>query len=475
MSRGRFIGFFSPDGTAATGRDATAVLRRAIAAGIPRADSVVLQDGRGVFAGETMSGSGGSWRGSWSSPAGEGFAFVDGSLPEGHEAGQSSPARLVLSGYRRWGTACVERLYGDFALIAWHPGAPVFCAVSPGGARWLYYRTAGRTLWVADHPCLLLDTDRPRGDRAFFANQARGCLNGGERTPFEDVRRLRPGYASGRTMPVSSTRWWSPPQPGSLRMTRRAYQEELRRALRGAVARHMQGHRRVCVALSGGVDSGAVAACAREVARTTRTELLAVTFSAPDDGPAGEVPAAREVAGRIGVEHRIVTADGDPIDALLDTAARLPFPTGHVIFGPPLTALARAAREWGATLLLNGAGGELHAGSFNYLRDLYRARRYAQLLLEITRAVGSRGYALSRMALDLVAPAQAATRPDALPAQTHPWLRLPHAQPRAAASAHPMLADLERLLSQEGPGLEMHRAFYARYGVVAAAPASTAE
>ncbi len=461
MTTGYFVGFFATGADPLRCNEELQAFRHASDTLLPGAAIVELGCGRGALAVDTTAGDAGPRRHVWVSEADGGFAYVDGALDE---------AARTLDSYRQLGRACVERLYGDFAAVAWYPGAPVFCAVSPGGARWLYYRQSGQTLWVADHPHLLLDGDRPRGDRVFFASQAQGCFSG-QRTPFEGIHRLRPGHAlctsGGQAV---ETRWWTPPRPATRRVrTPDDYRRDLRQTLRAAVARHMQGHTRVCIALSGGVDSGAVAACAGEVARTTGAELLALTFSTPEDALADEAPAAREAAARLGVAHRTVTVGDQPMESLLDAAGRLPFPTGHLVFSHPLAALAHATKEWGATLLLNGAGGELHAGSFEYLFDLHRDRRYARLLVEVA-AWRLRGYTLRRMGLEVVARAQAAAPSNDLPRRRQPWLRVPPIQPAADASTHPMLTDLERFLTNEGTGLEMHHAIYARYGVEPAAP-----
>lgn len=466
MITGHFVGFFTADAARLPYDDAMAALQRARGTYLHGADLVELPGGRGALAVETIAGDAGVCRDVSVSTAGDGFAFVDGALDD-HAA--PSPAASILDAYRRLGPSSVNRLYGDLAVMAWHQGAPAFCAVSPGGARWLYYRYLEGTLWVADHPGLLLDSNRPRGDRVFFASQAQGCFSG-QRTPFEDIHRLRPGYALCATAgQIVETRWWTPPRPGSHMAAPDAQRRELRQTLQAAVARHMRGHRRVCIALSGGVDSGAVAACARDVAQTTGTELLALTFATPEDALADEAPAAREAAARLGIAHRAVTVGDQGMEALLDAAGRLPFPTGHLIFSHPLAALARATQQWGATLLLNGAGGELHNGSFEYLFDLHRARRYARLLIEVA-TWRLQGYTLRRMGLEVVARARTAASTNGLSARPQPWLRLPPVEPAAEASTHPMLADLERFLTQEGTGLEMHRAIYARYGVEPAAP-----
>ena len=193
-----------------------------------------------------------------------------------------------------------------------------------------------------------------RSDRAAIAPISRASAQGffsGHRTPFERVFRLRPGYAlRADRAGVSELRWWQVPRPEKLRYDHAPrYRAQLRRTLQAAVGRRMHGHQRVCISLSAGIDSGAVAVCAGEIAKQTGVDLLALTFSTPEDPLADEAPAARQAAARLGIRHQAVTVDEDPhpLDGLLEMASRLPFPTGHVIFAvrsPPW----RAPRPSGA-------------------------------------------------------------------------------------------------------------------------------
>lgn len=81
------------------------------------------------------------------------FALVDGVLYNKSDierelsstrcAPQRSDPELVLAAYEQWGAHCLDWLYGDYVLVAWHPDKALLCGVSPGGARWLYFSAEG--------------------------------------------------------------------------------------------------------------------------------------------------------------------------------------------------------------------------------------------------------------------------------------------------------------------------------------------
>src|ERR687892_523885 len=143
----------------------------------------------------------------------------------------------------------------------------VLAAYEQWGARWLYFSAEGGLFRFATHPALLLGDAQVRGDREYFARLLQGYYTG-DRTPYEGVRRLRPGYAVAvEERGCREFRWWKVPEPGSLRYrTRQDYEQHLRELLKESVRCRIAGHRHVCISLSGGIDSGSVAACVAELA-----------------------------------------------------------------------------------------------------------------------------------------------------------------------------------------------------------------
>jgi asparagine synthetase B (glutamine-hydrolysing) len=391
-------------------------------------------------------------------------------------APQRSDPELVLAAYERWGANCLNRMYGDYALVAWHLGKALLCGVSPGGARWLYFSAEGGVFRFATHPALLISDAQVRGDREYFARvfQFQGLYTG-DRTPYEEVRRLRPGYAVAvNDRGCREFRWWKVPEPGSLRYRKRQdYEHHLRDLLKESIRCRIAGHRHVCISLSGGIDSGSVAACMAELARSEGIEVSALTFSTPGIPSSDESPFARETATRLGIPHEPVPVAKEPVmvEELVDLAASMPFPTGHVFLARPHVALARAVAQRGATLLLNGGGGEAFWGDFSYFLTLLWERRILQLGREVVYW-RRRGFRFNRMARDVFRSLQ-----EGLGAffsdmkKIKPWLRHVPTAPSEDLSLHPMVSERERFFTEVLLWSEtMHPALYGSSGVMTGAP-----
>jgi asparagine synthase (glutamine-hydrolysing) len=195
----------------------------------------------------------------------------------------------------------------------------------------------------------------------------------GGATPLAGVSRLGPGEAlrvkDGSV--VKRWRWansaWTglPPIDGDA-ISRVAS------GLRTAVQRQMVADVRVGAFLSGGLDSSAVVAMARELA--PQIECFTIdTGHERDAGVPDDLPYARRVADHLGVRLREVRVDSSCMAANLE---RMIFQLDEPLADPaPLHVLqiSRLAREHGVKVLLSGAGGD----------DLFTGyRRHRALMLE---------------------------------------------------------------------------------------------
>jgi asparagine synthetase B (glutamine-hydrolysing) len=153
-------------------------------------------------------------------------------------------------------------------------------------------------------------------------------------------------------------------------------------ALDGALqltVRECQGYNRVAISLSGGVDSGLVAAYA---ARELANKCVCITAESPSWPELNET-YARHNASALGLPH--VTVDAD--SAIPFTMITPEFVYQHGIpinlFYENLLVKAEAAHAEGATIILTGVGGDELFGLGNsaaYLIGLLSAGRLAQTI-----------------------------------------------------------------------------------------------
>lgn len=312
----------------------------------------------------------------------------------------ASAAELVLEAYARHGEAAVARLEGDFAFALWDARARRLVAARDfAGHRALFYAEPGGGIRIASAIAPLLADDAvPRTvDLATVAATAAGLWLHSPATAYEAVRELPAGHLlvwePGRAARVSA--FWTPPlgidhRPRSLAEAA----EALRALLADAVAERLDDGAPTAVSLSGGWDSPAVYAVAQARLRDGAhpgASVRAVSISYPEGDPGREDEAIAAILDRWGGTTRWLQVDAIPLvrDAAGEAARReQPFAHAYEHWN---RALYRAAREAGAHVMLDGAGGDqLFQVSDAYLAELFRRGRWWTAARQ-WRARGGRG------------------------------------------------------------------------------------
>jgi asparagine synthase (glutamine-hydrolysing) len=313
-------------------------------------------------------------------------------LREGSGLPDASAAMLIASNWQLWGTATLDRLLGDFALVAIEPAMQrITLARDPTGQRPLFHAVSGHQLSVASTPRLLAELGHPlRPDLASLAGRLQEREGDPADSGFEGVRRCLPGHlvefadAGERTV-----RWWRPrAEPDPVGPTR-DYPAEYRQHLHDAVACRA-GLGLVATHLSAGWDSSAVTAAAARVAAPDR--LLA--FTAAPLGPVqtndrhalpDETGIAGQTAASLGIRHRLERPAADPFavaaEVIRETGVpvRIPFQLAW------WRAIEQAARAAGASTLLTGELGNLglNASGLGMLPLLLRQREWRRWWSEV--------------------------------------------------------------------------------------------
>jgi asparagine synthase (glutamine-hydrolysing) len=236
------------------------------------------------------------------------------------------------------------------------------------GIKPLAYRQAGDELSFASELDAL-----PHGDVDLDALEAFLAFNcvPAPLSIFADVRKLLPGHtltwADGR---VEVARFARPgPLPARHGEDEAELVEECRARLRDSVRAHLVADVPVGVLLSGGVDSGALAALAAEESREP-VRTFSIGF---EEQSFDELDGARAVAARYGTIHRELVLEPDA-GALLHDLARAfdePFADSSAL---PTYLVSKLAAE-DVKVVLSGEGGdELFGGYYTYVADLLAER-----------------------------------------------------------------------------------------------------
>lgn len=316
----------------------------------------------------------------------------------GNAVRDTRPAALALAAYRAWGLDGLDRLEGDFALVLWD-GAHrrLVCARDFGGKRPLHLAQLREGVAVASSVnALLARADCPRDlDPAALAAEAAGFYAGCEQTVHRAIRAVPAGgclvVEEGRQRTVRWTRHLE--SDGSEALPVEAAAERLRALLESAACERVPEDG-ASLWLSGGWDSTAVYAAQRSADRRARRArpLHPVTLSYPPGDPGREDELVSLVLARWeGAPHWVPMQEVPLFGSATERVRERAEPFVHA-FEEPNRALARASRELGAHVALDGVGGDqLFQVSPVLLADLFRTGRWRALVRHWRRLGLGRG------------------------------------------------------------------------------------
>jgi len=275
-----------------------------------------------------------------------------------------SDTEVLLQMYLVHGEAMLSKLNGIFAFAIWDKRArSLFVARDALGVKPLYYaETADGFVFASEIKALL---QLAPGLRELDVQALHRYLSflwcPGEGTPLRGVRKLPPGEAmivrDGRV--ARRWAWYRLPvvRGAAADLSEADAVAAATAGLRRAVERQLVADVPVGAFLSGGLDSSAVVAFARERAPDIRCFTIE-TEGGQEDGTADDLPYARQAARHLGVRLDAVridagrmAADVEGMIAQLDEPLADPAPL-NVLY------ISRLAREHGIKVLLSGAGGD---------------------------------------------------------------------------------------------------------------------
>ena len=310
------------------------------------------------------------------------FADLRGRLERrGHRFSTRSDAEVIVHAYEEAGEACVRDLDGMFAFALWDASRQtLLLARDRMGEKPLYYY-AGPDAFVfgSELRALLQHPDVPR--TLSLESLSRYLLFECIPAPHSilaDVAKL----PSGHTLVVSPgdkprlARYWEMRFLPDDSLGEAEWREQLRAQLAASVKSRLVSDVPLGVFVSGGVDSGTIAALAARSSGLRPLRTFSVGF---EESTYDERLFARQVAEHCGTEHHaIVFSAREALELMEPVGALLDEPLGDASFLPRY-ALARAARGT-VTVVLGGDGGdEMFCGYPTFLAD--RPARWLRRLL----------------------------------------------------------------------------------------------
>lgn len=304
---------------------------------------------------------------------------------KGHRFKSRTDSEVVVHLYEELGTACLNRLNGMFAFALWDERKKtLFLARDRMGKKPLHYCLRKNQLIFASEIKALLR--HPAVDRRLSFKSLDKYLSyeyiPAPESIFSSVKKLEPGhYLLYRNDEAVSAQYWDIPLEDYpiADSTEAQYTEELRELLDQAVRRRLVADVPVGLFVSGGLDSGLVAALASRA--RGQLECFSVGF---DERSFDESRYAVEVAQSLGLKHHLRTFhDHD----MLRMVEKLPEIIDEPLADPsivPLYLLAEFASQNTKVVLSGDGGDEIFAGYQTF--QAHKLVTYYDVLPRFTKA-----------------------------------------------------------------------------------------
>lgn len=303
---------------------------------------------------------------------------------------EDTDAELILCAYERWGTNCVEKLLGEFALAIWDaPLERLYLARDILGMRPLYHYMSARRLFAfASSPRALFGlTEIPKRLNETRLLDAIGDYGGGaleaadkHSTFFTGVFRLPPAHwmTVDRTGRPTTNCYWRATGDPELHFARDDdYIAAFVELIEKGVSNAQRGGERVGAMLSGGMDSGTISAVAASQRAASGAPPLQ-TFSLYS-GDLDHCSESRAVHAALGIAHiRPTTLAIEDIASLEPELSNRtwaldePFDYHMIV---PRAAYLLAARQ-GLTAILDGIDGDNLMAEGAFLARLFRSGKW---------------------------------------------------------------------------------------------------
>ncbi|GAC1671231.1 MAG: lasso peptide isopeptide bond-forming cyclase [Candidatus Acidiferrum sp.] len=301
-------------------------------------------------------------------------------------------ALLLLHAYAAWGADCVAHLRGDFAFAIWDAQTrTLFCARDHFGIKPFYYAELGDLFLISNtlncvrlHPAVSEELNEAAiADFLLF-----GLNYNNATTTFRDVQRLPPAH----TLAVSPEgikirRYWTPPTDGRIRYRHASdYVDHFNSLLQAAVKDRLRTDR-VGILMSGGLDSPALAATAKELSIKAGgvPELYSYTAVYESLIPDNEGPFAREVAEFLRIPNRQLPLDHvQPFEGWDGPNLSWPEPVDDPLFAGLFELYGMAAKDCRVVLYGEGSDNLMYFQMWPYVADVRRRGEWKRLLSEVS-------------------------------------------------------------------------------------------
>jgi len=276
----------------------------------------------------------------------------------GHRFVSQTDTEVLLAAYSQWGVSCLEKLRGMFAFGIWdRETRTLFLARDRVGEKPLYYWTDSNTLYFASElkALVTLLPQIPELDPVAIDLYLHYLFVPEPRTPLRGVFKLPAGHymlIDCETLEIRPQCYWRVEQ---IEGVEGDPVELIRQELNRSIELTLRSDVPVGVALSGGIDSSAIAALAAHQYQDT---LQAFSIGYPGSPAYDERDQAQELAASLGIPcFDIELRTEDLVDFFPDLVAAIDDPIPDIsAYGH--YSVTKLAADKGVKVMLTGIGGD---------------------------------------------------------------------------------------------------------------------
>lgn len=270
-----------------------------------------------------------------------------------------SDCEAILYLYELYGTGCLQHLRGMFAFCLYDKKRKrLFAARDRVGEKVLYYAQLPTGVVFSTELKAILKhcINRPQLNMHALAESIRyNYPIEARRTYVEQIQRLGAGeYALVDEYGLRLHTYWHLSHSPLFDGSREEARKEVLRLMRESVTNCLQSDVPVAVLLSGGIDSSAIAAMAKE----TGKEIHVITAGYKGEFAQDERAVAKRFASEKGLVYHEVELDANDFKLLFEEYMQYVDEPVCDVSAMSQYALYKKAKELGFTVLLSGIGGD---------------------------------------------------------------------------------------------------------------------
>jgi len=320
-------------------------------------------------------------------------------------AEEFSDSRLILSAYVKWGEACLEYLYGDFAFVIWHSGKnQIFIARDHFGCKPLYYIEHSDFLALSSQIIVFRDlpgfTIEIRDQ--YILDVICSIEKSDDKTAYKSINRLKPAHKIRylESKLSEQCKYWDLIENEKyLGLSIDAACQALKERIEESIRQRSTVHCQIGIELSGGLDSSGIASVlVKQLGQTV--PIYALNHALSSEGAArqsylkSELEYSDVIANEFSsIRHFLVTEEDSTgsYEALINALDILVKPFMQT-FAMNSDLLFHKAGELGVEVLFSGLGGDegitnngsgyfnelLKNGKHSILRDTIREIKVSQ-------------------------------------------------------------------------------------------------